>query len=74
MNPAAVVAWISVVAELIRLGKTTYEEIAGLFASHTHGTDLESAEADNLQLLALRGIIAEQRAKAAAAAGLDPLA
>jgi hypothetical protein len=73
VNPAALIAWISVVAELIRVGKTTYDEVASLFKSHAHGTDLDTKAEDDAMLALMQEVIAQKRAEAAKEAGLvDP--
>lgn len=70
MNPAVLIAWVSVVAELIKIGKITYDEVAAIFKSHTHGTDAETSGADDEALAVLQLVIATARAEAAAAAGI----
>ena len=74
MNPTSVAAWLGVIAQLIVLGKTTYEEVAALFRGPGGETDVDTAAADNAQLEALRVLIASQREKARIEAGslLDP--
>jgi hypothetical protein len=69
---AAIIPWATVVAELIRLGVTTYEQVSALFKGQHDQTDVQTAAEDNAQLLLLRGLIADNREKARIEAGLPP--
>ena len=69
---AAIIPWATVVAQLISLGVTTYEQVAALFKGQHDQTDVQTAAEDDAQLLVLRGLIAINKEKARIEAGLDP--
>lgn len=72
MNLALIIPWATVVAQLIGLGVTTYEQVAALFKGQHDQTDVQTAAEDDAQLLLLRGIIADNKEKARIEAGLPP--
>lgn len=72
MNPTTWLAWLATISDLVRIGTVTYEEIASLFKTHTHGTDAETSGEDDVVLEMLQDVIRANRAKAAHEAGLPP--
>lgn len=61
MKPTEIINWLQVVAVLVSLGKTTYDEIAGIILKQNGQTDTETAAADDAQLALLHALIAQAR-------------
>lgn len=62
MKPEDAINWIAVIGALVSLGRTTYDEIAGLIVAHSDKTDSEYAAEDDAKLLLLHAMIAQAKA------------
>jgi len=72
INPQQIGVWIGVITQLVTVGKVTEEEIRQIYSSLRGSSDVDTEAADNAMLEQFSQIIADEKAKADAAAGLAP--